>query len=410
MLLKINAECVFRYAIMILLPIMMIFISQLYLVKYILLLIIVLTVPKRFAYSKDLLFFLATYVLLGLWGILTGVIHATDNPMLNITTSVIYPLFFFPLVTQVKSENDYDKIIKIMFWAHVFIVVYDLAYAFSIINGYSFPNIYTIEADKAFTYYGEDGSRMNFINLNTITYTTPILFMLWLTRYKMGVNHMFQTLVLIGTLFLFLLSGRRSLILVFITVPFGVYLFKNLLPKSVQSVLKRTLLLFMIVIGCALLYWALCFPDLFNAYLNIFLNAFDSGEEPTKFVQNKVLIEAFKESPIMGHGDGAYFFEPFPGRVQNMHTMELSYQLALAQRGIVGLVLMLISYAGLLLYGAYLSYKSKDIVFLSFLFGLFFMLVTNATNPVMASFDLLIPLFLCWAKVNSTKLYGTKNI
>lgn len=92
-----------------------------------------------------------------------------------------------------------------------------------------------------------------------------------------------------------------------------------------------------------------------------------------------------------------------------MSKMELTYQLGLAQRGIVGGILLCISYIGLLLYGVYLSYKTKDIVFIAFLFGLFFMLIANATNPVMASFDLLIPFFLCWAKVNSTKLYKLSN-
>ena len=409
MLSKINSVNIFRYAMMMLIPLMMIFISQLYLIKYILLLTIALTVPKRFLSSKDLIFFLVIYVLLGFWGIAMGVVHMTDNPLLFITTSVIYPLFFFPIITQMKSTSDYNAVIRIMFWAHVFIVAYDLIYAFSIIYGYSFPNIYPIDDDVTFTYYGDDGSRMNFVNLNTITYTTPIFFMLWLTRYKIGIPYLFQTIVLIATLFLFVLSGRRSLMLIFVLVPFGAYFFKNLLSKEKEIVLKRTLFSFIILICCILIYVSTTLPELFNNYVEIFLKAFDSGKEPTKFAQHKALVDAFKESPILGHGDGALFYEPFPGRNIFMSKMELTYQLGLAQRGIVGGIFLCISYIGLLLYGVYLSYKTKDIVFIAFLFGLFFMLIANATNPVMASFDLLIPFFLCWAKVNSTKLYKLSN-
>ena len=112
MLSKINSVNIFRYAMMMLIPLMMIFISQLYLIKYILLLTIALTVPKRFLSSKDLIFFLVIYVLLGFWGIAMGVVHMTDNPLLFITTSVIYPLFFFPIITQMKSTSDYNAVIE----------------------------------------------------------------------------------------------------------------------------------------------------------------------------------------------------------------------------------------------------------------------------------------------------------
>ena len=403
-----RCEHIFRITMMVLLPLMMVFISQLYLIKFFLLGIIAITVPKRFFCSKNLIMLMSAYLLLGFWGIMIGVLNFVDNPFISITTSVVYPLFFLPIIAQLNKPEDYETVIKIMFFAHVFIVVYDLIYAFSIIYGFDFPNIYSINDERTFTYYGTS-SRMNFVNLNTITYTTPVFLMLWFTGYRIGIHRYIQIAVILLTLFLFILSGRRSLMLIFVMIPFVAVVFREILPTESRMTLNKTLKVLVAVICLFLLYVIAFFPDLCEGYVKVFFKAFDSGQEPVKFAQQKALLSAFCEKPFCGHGDGAFFYEPFPGRQQYMSKMELQYHLKLAQTGVVGFVLLLFAYGVLLVYGAYLAYKKRDIIFVSFIFGLFFMLVANATNPVMASFDLLVPYFLCLAKINTNSLFPNNN-
>ena len=138
--------------------------------------------------------------------------------------------------------------------------------------------------------------------------------------------------------------------------------------------------------------------------METFINAFDSDVEPVKFAQQRMLISEFMKSPLWGHGVGVDFYEPFPGRLMFAHQFELQYHLKLAQTGLIGFVMMGITYFGIFFYGLYLSKIRYDSLFFFFLIGYFFVLIADATNPVMCSFDLMIPFFLCLAKINSNNI------
>jgi hypothetical protein len=145
-------------------------------------------------------------------------------------------------------------------------------------------------------------------------------------------------------------------------------------------------------------------PEILEGYWEAFRRAFDSSVEPVKFAQQEMLINEFLKSPLLGHGFGAEFYEPFPGRMLFSHQFEMQYHLKLAQTGIIGFLLLLLVYWGIFFYGLYLSKVKHDTLFVFFLFGYLFILIADATNPVMCSFDLMIPFFLCLAKINSNAI------
>ena len=134
------------------------------------------------------------------------------------------------------------------------------------------------------------------------------------------------------------------------------------------------------------------------------MKAFDSSEEPIKFAQAKMFINAIFEKPFLGHGFGAIFFEPLPGRMIYSSYFELSYHQKLATTGIVGFTLIMFVFLSTLWYSFYLSKRNKDVTLVAFAVGLLFMLVADATNPVLCSFDLMWPLYLCLAKINSYQI------
>ena len=147
-------------------------------------------------------------------------------------------------------------------------------------------------------------------------------------------------------------------------------------------------------------------PEIFGGYLHTFTKAFDSDEESTRFNQAKMLWEHFMEYPLFGTGSGAEFYEADRGIKQ--HQFELTYLLILATRGIIGFLLYIMGTVGVLLTGIKYAKRAKDILFFCMLFAFFFVLVADATNPVLCSFDLMLPLFLCYAKINSCALNYNK--
>lgn len=409
-MLVINKESSFGFFSLLLLSTMMVFQSQLYIVKVVLLLIVLIhIVGKKVILSKPFYIFLIAYLLYGLWGLFIGILNMNPNPFAKITVSFIWPLLFGYIITQIKTERHYCILLKVMFYVHFIIVVYDLLFICGTIMGFYVPNIYpSVETGFIFN---DNSSRLDFTNLNTLTFTAPVFYLLLITGYRFGVGTFQQFIVIVLTMFLFLISGRRSVMLLFMALPFITYFLKFMQPKEIGkriSSFARNLIVFFVLVIVVI---GIFYPEILLFYADVFFKAFDADREPIKFVQQKMLIAAFMEKPFCGYGFGHMFYESsIGGRGISAYEYELQYHLKLAQTGIIGFSLLIFSYFGTLLYGLYLAWKRKDIIFQSFLLGYFCVLVIDATNPILNSFDLMISLFLCWAKINTTSLQCKNSI
>lgn len=386
---------------------MMIFQAQFYLIKIIILISMLVLLPHKIQISKELSFLLLFLVLYTLWGVASGIFNITDNPLRPISVILIWPLLFTLFITQIKTNRDYNLLLIYIYIGHIFLVLYDLLFAFSIIYGFNFPNIYK-NVEVGFSFY-ETTSRLNFANLNILTFTFPVFFVLYLANYKFGVNKAIQFIMLLLCIFLLILSGRRSVMLLVCIIPIGLILSLHGFPNYIKLKIKKELTHILIIILSTILLILILYPEIVEGYWNTLIKAFDSDKEPVKFIQQKMLLENFSESPIYGKGFGSIFYEPFPGRMQYSSQFELQYHLKLATTGIVGLTLYMIATWGSVIYGFYLSYKHKDIIFYSFCIGLLFVLILDATNPILGSFDLMLPLYLCWAKINTNTITKNEN-
>lgn len=334
-----------------------------------------------------------------LLGILVGIVSGTAYPFHGITVGVLWPIFSLLIVTPLlKNNSDYNTMIKWMYYMHSFLIIYDLVYAVCIIRGTPVVNLYPEMENVGFSFY-ETTSRMGFINLNTLTFTTPLFFLLYLTHYDFGVNRKIQIIILLLNLFLLIFSGRRSLMMIFLLAPLFTIVFQSLFPQKASVETRRYLFLILIFVIGSLGYVYVTMPEVFEGYLFTFTKAFDSTEESTRFNQARMLWGHFMENPILGTGAGAEFFESDRGIRQ--HQFELTYLLKLATGGIIGFLLYIMGTIGVLLVGFKYARKRRDVLFLCMLFAFFFVLLADATNPVLCAFDLMLPLFLCYAKINS---------
>lgn len=369
--------------------------------KLALLVPILLYCLKKARVHRKVVFLCSFLCLSTLWGCMIGLFRNTEYPFYSITVGILWPVFSLIISSVLlKTEKDFKALVKWMFVMHVFLMVYDTVFALSVIQGFPMINLYP-ETESAFSFY-DTMARMNFDNLNVLTFTTPLFFILWITRYEFGVSRKIQTLVILFNFFFLIFCGRRSLVAVFLLTPIFAIFIRKSLPAEIGKASMKYLVFFIVIIIGAISYIYVKSPDVFESNVQNFTNAFDSDVESTKFVQQKMLWAYFQESPITGKGSGAVFYEPARGIKQ--HQWELTYFLLLATRGIIGFVLYLIGVAGVLFVGLKYAKNNKDILYLSMLFAYFFILLADATNPVLCSFDLMLPLYLVYAKLNMSLL------
>ena len=186
--------------------------------------------------------------------------------------------------------------------------------------------------------------------------------------------------------------------LVFILAPILVMVLGKYFPKSSVRTIKNTLLFFLVFVFVIMCFVYISDNEMFNDYLHFFTKAFDDEEESTKFVQAQMFINHFLENPIFGEGTGTVFYEP--DRMTKQHQYELTYMLILATRGIIGSVFYFIGYFGIFIVLFLYFLRTKDMLLLSFIFGYGFSLIANGTNPVLSSFDMLLPIYIGYALVN----------
>lgn len=379
---------------------MMIFPAQAYSVKISCLCLMLLFMKKKIIIEKSVTFLLSSYIIYGIYGLTIGLIKATEYPFALTTVAIIYPLLFTLFIGQKYTQNDFLLITKSLFFAHCFIVFYDLLFCLSVINGFYFPAIYPPE--QIFSFYGTT-SRLGFINLNSITFTSPIFILIWMTGYKIGIKRWILSIVIGLTLFLLVLSGRRSMMgLAFAIIPVT-YFFRTHFGDEYIKSIKHSILSLSFIILISLGYIIITAPDIFDGYLETFTKAFDSDQEPIKYAQSQMLMDTFKDNPIFGVGVGKELFEPAPGRIGFTHQFELQYHLVLAQTGIIGFILKMIFVIGTLGFSIYLGRKYNTLL-LIYSVGFLFILIADFTNPVLCSFDFFLSAYILITCINNIEI------
>lgn len=369
----------------------------------ILLLMILFTIGRRESCVNVLIKKIyLSYFIFGVYQIFIGLLFQNENPFDWFTVTILWPFIYLLFLPSYNSESKWSGVLHVLFWGHVFVVVYDLLFCFGVILGYEIPNIYEsiMVGQTPFSFYEGLSSRLNFVNLNTITFSAPVLFVLWLANYDIGIKKIYLSIVILATFLLFIISGRRSVMGIFALCPIIILTFSNYFSKTDIKALKYTLTCFLIVLSIALVTFFIIDQDFFYGYVGTFTKAFDSDAEPVKFAQEKSLIEAFLNNPIFGYGAGARFFEPFPGRAVWSSQFELQYHLVLARTGIIGFFVWGCAIFGLIVCALKCVKTTKDIILISLLYGYGFMLLANATNPVFCCFDFMLSFFLVSARLN----------
>ena len=212
MFLTIQKKTLLSFSTLLLLSLMMVFIAQLYIVKILCMIAIGVLMSKKIRVSK---FVLLNFILILVYGVLgtgLGIIYQNPNPFQFLGVFFFWPIFWLFFISYFStSPNLLERYLKVLFISHTVIVLFDLFYAVAAFNGIKLPNPF-YGTETGFSIY-ENSTRMTFINLNTLTFSTPILFILFFSQYKFGINKIYQVINVILTIILLILSGRRSVML-----------------------------------------------------------------------------------------------------------------------------------------------------------------------------------------------------
>lgn len=371
-------------------------------IKALLLFIVLLFSLKKNIYIHSTISkYYKCFIFFGVYTTILGFLLGNEHFAKTLGVSIVWPLCFVIILGSIHKTSFFTTIIKVIIYCHAFLVAYDLIFCFSVIYGFSVPDIYMGSGlESNFSYYEGITSRLNFVNLNTLTFTGPVVLLLWLAKLDCGVNRNFQTFSLLATFALYILCGRRSMMLIFLLSPIAIILFANVFKTLDFKYLKKNLCIILIILLIALYYFYSVNPDLFIGYINTFTKAFDSDVEPIKFAQRRMFEKVILDNPLFGNGAGAMYFEPSPGRGRYSYQFELSYHHALANGGLLGFGFYIFALFGPLLSGYKYVKKFHDVHLCAILYGYFFMLVAHATNPVFCNFDLMLSYLLCTTRLN----------
>lgn len=396
---------IYHYLIGILIFFMLVFPAQCYVPKITCMGLMYIFMKKKFEISRPVAILIDIFVVFGFWSLIGALIKNTEFPFSSSTVTILWPILLLPFICQKYNPDDFKEVARIIFFAQSFIVLYDLIFCYSVIYGFTIPNLYP--TNQVFSFYG-NSSRLGFLNLNTITFTSPIIIIIWMAGVDIGIKRYLLFIIILLSLFLMILSGRRSMMGLAIGIMPIIYIFRSFFKKGYRASIAQSFFLILILLCGLLGYVMISYPDLFEGYSKTFVNAFDSSKEPIKFAQSQMLMDEFIANPFTGVGVGKLMYEPSPGRTIYSHEFELQYLLTLAQTGIIGFTLKIVFLTGILTYGIILG-KKYNILLLSFSIGFLFILIADFTNPVLCSFDFYISAYLILAFINSILIRNDKK-
>jgi len=188
-----------------------------------------------------------------------------------------------------------------------------------------------------------------------------------------------ELLLLLLLLFAAMISLRNFVILTTVLT-----LLLLLLWWGLFQLANRRSLMVTLVLGLCILVVTFIPIELFDFYIEN-LNA-SSSNNTVRSTQSIVLLSEFEKHPMWGIGLGMPANELIRNQMSPW-SYELTYHAALAQRGIIGFLGMVVTLVTILIAQALRVKFSRRDFFFGYALGLAFLFLANATNPYFTRFD-----------------------
>lgn len=352
---------------------------------------------SRVAVNRGVLVWMIVYLLNNAFSIFVAVHYKNPNAMSSINVDIIEPIIFFTLILFVQ-RSELDGLLKILKILTIIVCLYNIMYFLSV-NGFPFlssdwfPGMYVNNGGFSIGF-----NKYHSNNITWLIFLVPVA----ISEYILdkGKRNAFNTAIVALGLINVLGSLRSVFIIVIALTPFITIIFAKLSGFGYN---KKEVRLFMIA-GGVLLFLAIISSGTIRAILfgmmnKVFLsfstttNVVDSGGH-IRAEQIGDLIRTWKDRPILGWGANANSYNVVRSDVPGAYEMQ--YFAMLMQKGILGFGTVIALFGWLYKRNIDLIKRNDNysLRVLSLMVGYTMVLLANATNPYVGSFDRLIIVFI----------------
>lgn len=358
--------------------------------------------------SKRMFSWIMIYIIIGLCSLSNAILSGNISSFSRITIILINPLIYFIFIIIISNLNKQEvmkKMIKVSIYA---VVTYNFLYFLSINNIVPIPT-------NLFIYIKENygGLNLGFIKIATqnlvfLIYFIPYFLSDFFINRKISdfilvilgvMSAIFSArsafvIILIIAMFLIIILGKKINMLNFLRIDkkfiiisfFGIIIFINFI-----RILDINLYLIFEKVKASFDFSNTSYGDLVK----------DAGG----YIRNnqfKDLIQTWCYKPFFGWGDGVNSLNII--RSSKSGAYELTYIALLMQRGIIGFILYWMQMFWIFITAIKIIKKNKKykVELFNCIIGLTCILIANATNPYLDSFDFQFMIFypLLWIQCN----------
>ena len=364
--------------------------------------IFILFITKMFSYSqitvnKGIVVWMAIYLINNAIPILVASIYKNPNAMVSLNVDIIEPIIFFVLILFVQ-KNELDGLFQSLKTITFAICLYNIMYflsvnGFSILNSEWFPGMYVNNGGFSIGF-----NKYHSNNIAWLFFLLPIVISEYILNKEK--RNAFNTTIVVLGLINVLACLRSVFIIVIAITPFITIMFAKISGLGYD---KKEVRLFMFAGGMLLLsaiiasgsIRAILFGMLSKVLLSFSTttNAVDSGGH-IRAEQIMDLLNTWKDRPLLGWGASANAHNVVRSDISGAYEMQ--YFAMLMQKGVLGFGVVIALYGWLYQKSFKLVRRnnSYSLSVLTILVGHMSILLANATNPYIGSFDRLFIVFI----------------
>jgi O-antigen ligase len=333
-----------------------------------------------------------------------GFINGGKGAVSISTVTILWPLCYIIIISSLNKEYFFKKIVEVMIFATCVIIFHTYYLVFSALFVITVP-LSRIDVGFKVGFYN---SFMEYSTLNipSLIFIAPLILTLWITKlYSDFFSKLVYFLICILLVGLIILSGRtifqvNLLLLVFINV----FMIKRYIKNNVVIMRSVFMILFFGVLSFVII--SQFYPIDISVIISEIIKKFEftSSNNPSgniRTMQFKAMIEAWKERPVFGWGEGVGLRTLVRSNEQDW-AYELVYGARLFQTGIIGTALYAV-YITWIIYRCLIIIKRKTYlsrIVYCLLNGFICFMVATATNPYLSKFDFMWVIHLPLAIIN----------
>lgn len=363
---------------------------------------------KKLHLHRVIVFWLFLTVLTSLTFIFVGLVNGAPGALEVATVFVIWPIVFVFLIGLARHPVSLIPYLRAIIIGSLgasiagALLVADSLFGF----GLGLENLLQLQGAIVGLYDGAIEYRL--FNLTTVLYSLVFLMAALQIPRHLSIfegRWRFMAWVALGlSVIILLISGRRAFWLIAALSPLIVYGIARLggVPIRFFSTYLKIIILGFLLFLAAIPYLRIDILMLYESFMQGFDFSGQGGYSSSiRAEQFWLLLNAWSEKPLLGHGHGAYISELVRDPDQPW-AYELSYIALLFQTGILGMLVYSSAVLWVFVKGVFIMRQQPESVGYLFpvLAALAAFLLANATNPYLQKFDYLWVIFLPVAVIN----------